>query len=95
MAKNNGGGGGSVLGFIGGIFSTVGNIVGSVVGAIDAKSQRKHEKDIMTYEATKYKTFYQFEGTNTNLYVLLFIAIVVMFLLWQISNIKSTKTLKN
>ena len=76
---------------IGAIVGAVASVANSIVGAVDRGAQRRHEKDIMTYEATKYKTFYQFEGTNTNLYVLLFIALVVMFLLWQISNMKSTQ----
>jgi len=73
------------------IIGAVASVTNSIIGAVDRGAQRRHEKDVMTYEATKYKTFYQFEGTNTNLYVLLFIAIVVMFLLWQISNMKSTQ----
>jgi len=82
--------GSGFFGFLGGIFSTIGNITGAVITAVDRKSQRQHEKDIMTYEATKYKTFYQFESSNAHLYVFLFIGLMILLLLWRISILKST-----
>jgi len=71
------------------IIGAVASVTNSIVGAIDRGAQRRHEKDIMHYEATQYQTFYQFERSNTGLYVLLFIGLIVMFLLWRISILKN------